>query len=424
MGVRTGTALASRSLVAARTRRSRRAACARARPGRSGYPAPTGPPGCTTAASRRSGTRAARRPGPRRPGRPSPTRTGRRCARRRRPRRRSPRPPWPRPSRAGTSSAPSSLGQPLHELGRPGAADHEPERAGPRRCGTAGAAGSAVLRTWPWAGSATAPAVSSPRSHSATCTAQSVRPGSPNSLVPSSGSTIQTRLADSRAGSSAPSSDSTASPGRSRGQLGGQELVRAAGHPRGAAHPGRRRAARSASSRRAGLARPGQRPGGRHRWSSIVSRALDSFHPQVPPEYVGSPGRMTSGSHRAGSARYGTRSARRPGPAAAGSRPHRRTVRAPGQQLPLGGGKVAQHEVRGVHPARRTADSDPRPQVVTGAEGGGHRPQAVVAVVSAAQLQPDRAEREVQLVMDDDDPLRRDLVEGTAAPPRGRRTGS
>ena len=73
---------------------------------------------------------------------------------------------------------------------------------------------SAVLRTRPCAGSATAPAVSSPRSHSATCTAQSVRPGSPNSLVPSSGSTIHTRSALSRAGSSRPSSESTASPGR------------------------------------------------------------------------------------------------------------------------------------------------------------------------------------------------------------------
>jgi 3'(2'), 5'-bisphosphate nucleotidase len=37
------------------------------------------------------------------------------------------------------------------------------------------------------------PAVSAPRSHRATCTAQSGRPFSPYSLVPSSGSTIQTR---------------------------------------------------------------------------------------------------------------------------------------------------------------------------------------------------------------------------------------
>src|SRR5262249_27704884 len=78
-----------------------------------------------------------------------------------------------------------------------------------------------------------------------------------------------------------------------------------------------------------------------------------------------------------------------------------------GQQLPLGGGKITQHEVRGVHPARWPADSDPRPQVVTGAQGGGHRPQAVVAAVSAALFQPDGLEREVQVVMDDHDPLRR-----------------
>src|SRR5580693_6951998 len=76
--------------------------------------------------------------------------------------------------------------------------------------------GSAVDRTLSWAGSATAPADSSPRSHNATCTAQSVRPGSPNSLVPSSGSTIQTRSADNRSALSLPSSDKIASAGRSR----------------------------------------------------------------------------------------------------------------------------------------------------------------------------------------------------------------
>ena len=68
-----------------------------------------------------------------------------------------------------------------------------------------------VLKVRPWAGSATAPAASRPRgrppstrcteragsarSHRATWTAQSVRPSSPNSRVPSSGSTIQTRRA-------------------------------------------------------------------------------------------------------------------------------------------------------------------------------------------------------------------------------------
>ena len=50
--------------------------------------------------------------------------------------------------------------------------------------------------------------------HSATCTAQSSRPGMPYSRVPSSGSMIHTRSADSRAGESTDSSDSTASSGR------------------------------------------------------------------------------------------------------------------------------------------------------------------------------------------------------------------
>ena len=68
----------------------------------------------------------------------------------------------------------------------------------------------------PWAGSATAPATRSPDCHSATCTAQSLRPSSENSRVPSSGSTIHTRSALNRTGLSTPSSESTASPGRSR----------------------------------------------------------------------------------------------------------------------------------------------------------------------------------------------------------------
>ncbi len=84
------------------------------------------------------------------------------------------------------------------------------------RWGTTG--GAAVLNVSPKAGCATAPATSSPpdsfASHSATCTAQSSRGTSENSRVPSSGSTIHTRLADRRALSSLPSSESTESPGR------------------------------------------------------------------------------------------------------------------------------------------------------------------------------------------------------------------
>src|SRR5438128_1165190 len=63
----------------------------------------------------------------------------------------------------------------------------------------ASAGGAALERTRPRAGSATAPAAGSPSMTSATCTAQSVRGGSPNSRVPSRGSTIQTRAASRRA---------------------------------------------------------------------------------------------------------------------------------------------------------------------------------------------------------------------------------
>ena len=76
--------------------------------------------------------------------------------------------------------------------------------------------GSAVLITTPRAGRLTAAATGTPPTTRATWTAQSDRPGSPNSRVPSSGSMIQTRDAPTRDGSSAPSSESTASSGRSR----------------------------------------------------------------------------------------------------------------------------------------------------------------------------------------------------------------
>ena len=67
---------------------------------------------------------------------------------------------------------------------------------------------------WPIAGRATAPAVGTPRSARAMCTAQSLRPGSPYSRVPSKGSTIQTRSFSSRVRSSAPSSERMPSSGK------------------------------------------------------------------------------------------------------------------------------------------------------------------------------------------------------------------
>src|SRR6478752_5552113 len=75
--------------------------------------------------------------------------------------------------------------------------------------GTTG--GRPVSNVSPWAGRATAPAVRSPSCHSATWTAQSSRGTSENSRVPSSGSTIQTRLLVSRALSSLSSRPSSPS---------------------------------------------------------------------------------------------------------------------------------------------------------------------------------------------------------------------
>src|SRR5204862_7987876 len=66
------------------------------------------------------------------------------------------------------------------------------------------AGGQSLERVQPSRGRATAPTAAWPSMARATCTAQSSR-RSANSRVPSSGSTIHTRRADSRAGSSADS---------------------------------------------------------------------------------------------------------------------------------------------------------------------------------------------------------------------------
>jgi hypothetical protein len=78
--------------------------------------------------------------------------------------------------------------------------------------------------------------------------------------------------------------------------------------------------------------------------------------------------------------------------------------------LPLGRGEVPEDEVGRVHAAGRTADSEPDPVVVAGAKGRGDRPQAIVAVVAAAQLQADPAEGDVELVVQNHGPFGRDLV--------------
>ena len=89
-------------------------------------------------------------------------------------------------------------------------------------------------------GRATAPTTGSPSRAMATCTAKSSRPGSPNSRVPSSGSTIQTRRRSRRVRSSTDSSDSRPS---------------AAGRP-----PGRRRGSGSTPCPPSGAARRGRGP--------------------------------------------------------------------------------------------------------------------------------------------------------------------
>src|SRR5579859_547837 len=87
------------------------------------------------------------------------------------------------------------------------------------------------------------------------------------------------------------------------------------------------------------------------------------------------------------------------------------TVQVEVEVLALGGGEVAEDEVGRVHPAGRPADAEANPVVVRGAERLGDRAQAVVAVVATAELEPQRAGRDVELVVDDHDPVGGSLVE-------------
>ena len=73
-------------------------------------------------------------------------------------------------------------------------------RIGGRSTRGGSSGGSSVDSVMPGPGRATAATVGNPFSTSATCTAQSVRGSSPNSRVPSSGSTIQVRAASTRLG--------------------------------------------------------------------------------------------------------------------------------------------------------------------------------------------------------------------------------
>src|SRR5919107_120915 len=60
--------------------------------------------------------------------------------------------------------------------------------------------------------------------------------------------------------------------------------------------------------------------------------------------------------------------------------------------LALGRGEVLEHEVGGVLAAGRAADADAHPEVVLRAGGAGDRPQAVVAALAAAALEPHAGE--------------------------------
>src|SRR5215469_5753418 len=281
------------------------------------------------------------------------------------------------------------------------------------------AGGAVVASTWPWAGSATAPAVSAPRSQSATWTAQSVRPGSPNSLVPSSGSTIHTRPAASRAMSSRPSSDRTASPGlraassaaRNSCESRSPALRRSPGSP-----PWARRSSSSAPACSASSAA---------RRSSSVIQGGSIYRPAGP--HQGRPSRRASRMRACPSLSvlYLTLSVkcvlrRREPPVQKHLHGVRGALQDQGQLRPLRGGKISEHIDGRVHSARGPADPDPRP-VVVAAQAGGHRPEAVVPVVPAAELEPDRAERQIQLVVDHHHLLRAEVVE--PADPGHRPTG-
>src|SRR5680860_467481 len=90
----------------------------------------------------------------------------------------------------------------------------------------------------------------------------------------------------------------------------------------------------------------------------------------------------------------------------------RGTVDLERQLLALGRAVVRQHEICGTLPSRRSPDAGAHAVELTTAQRGAHRLQPVVAVVTAAQLGPQRPEADVQLIVDGDDPVERHLVEG------------
>src|SRR6478735_843986 len=82
----------------------------------------------------------------------------------------------------------------------------------------------------------------------------------------------------------------------------------------------------------------------------------------------------------------------------------------------LGGGEVAQDEIRRVHPARRPADAESNAQILLRAKGRRDRSQTVVPTLAAAGLHPDGGRRQVEFVVH-----RNDVVRFNAEEPGQRR---
>src|SRR5690606_18903768 len=82
-----------------------------------------------------------------------------------------------------------------------------------------------------------------------------------------------------------------------------------------------------------------------------------------------------------------------------------------GQHASLGRAEVTEHEVGGRLTPGWAADADAHAQKLGGSRGLDDVAEAVVAAVAAAPLQPNGVERDVELVVDDDELLDRDLVE-------------
>src|SRR5215475_529949 len=292
-----------------------------------------------------------------------------------------------------------------------------PAAAEPDRGGYAG--GKSVPSTRSWSGSPMAAAASwygafDDRTHSAMCTAQSDRPSSPNSRVPSSGSTIQSRSAFSRAGSSClPSSDSTASAGRHNASCAAMYSCDSRSpkcrSSSGSSKPTCSRNRRSSSPAPAASQRAN---------APSTAGAI-----ATPPYSATPPSRCAAGSLGQRESSFAHPSVRGDSGAVVtvlcrlDAELHdrldhvRRAIDEEVELLALRRGEVRQHIVGRVHPAGRAPDAEPYPRIFLRSERFGHRSEPVVTALAAADLRPYRPEVEVELVVYCNDPIRRNLVE-------------